>query len=231
MSRKRPYITVVANQKGGSGKSVFSVNIAVELSYKREEYTSLFRKKVKLTPSIPVLAIGLDPQNSLDSFNEMREIPNPHFVSASYNELKPIIEEATEKGYVHIVIDTPPHAHVANMDVLHVADLIVIPSKQGLFDADALNNDNVTNIILKKNHLFVPNMVRNAARAEDLRNYIQNSLEGSQVSKTSVGLRTAFEDALLEGKSIAEFSPESEPGVQEIRELMKEIKRKLKNGS
>lgn len=111
-----------ASQKGGSGKSMLSVNLGVYAEDCGET----------------VLIVDLDPQGSASTWHEVREDKAPHVIAADAKNLREIISSARTFGCTLVIIDTAPHANSEAAEAVSVADIIICPTRASLFDIASL---------------------------------------------------------------------------------------------
>ncbi|MGX9857642.1 AAA family ATPase (plasmid) [Limimaricola variabilis] len=116
---------VVNSQKGGAGKTTSAWNIAAAAA----------------GAGLKVLMIDLDPQQSLRHWWERREAEEPQMLAEDpgVSEL-PDIVKAASKQFDFLVVDTPPAAADWVVDVMKIADRIVIPVRASGVDLDALGD-------------------------------------------------------------------------------------------
>lgn len=121
----RMHTLVLNSQKGGAGKTTSSWNIAAAAA----------------DAGLKVLMIDLDPQQSLRHWWERREAEEPQMLAEdpSVSEL-PDIVKAASKQFDFLVVDTPPAADDWVVDVMAVADRIIIPVRASGVDLDALGD-------------------------------------------------------------------------------------------
>ena len=128
MSKKQAYIITVANQKGGSGKSTVSVNLAVKL----------------LEFSNKVLVMDTDPQKSIESFTNIRENEANSKKNLKYftltNRTGNIAESLKQfiELYEFIIIDTGGIDSQESRKAMLYADTIILPTTPSQFDVDVL---------------------------------------------------------------------------------------------
>jgi chromosome partitioning protein len=106
---------VIANQKGGSGKSTSTVHLAVAAEQADDG---------------PVVISDTDPQGStVDWFNQRKKagIDTPRYAPLPLSELTGYLQSLQAAGASYLFIDTAPSIGGVNPDLFAVADLILIP--------------------------------------------------------------------------------------------------------
>lgn len=114
-------VVVFASRKGGSGKSTLAAHLG---SYMAEN-------------ARPTLLIDADPQGSLALWHRVRgsrDLP----LHVGIKHLAATLAKARRAGAEWVLIDTPPNAEAPVAEAIWRADLVVIPMRAGLFDADAV---------------------------------------------------------------------------------------------
>ena len=117
---------VVANQKGGSGKSNSTVHLAVAAEQAGDG---------------PVLITDTDPQGSTgDWFNQRKGsgIDTPRYAPIALSDLSGNLRALREAGASYLFIDTAPSIGSVNAELFAVADLILIPLNPTPTDLRAL---------------------------------------------------------------------------------------------
>lgn len=117
---------VVANQKGGSGKSTSTVHLAVAAEQAGDG---------------PVVICDTDPQGStVDWFNQRKRagIATPRYAPLTLSQLPNELRRLKEAGASYLFIDTAPSIGSVNAELFAVADLILIPLNPTPTDLRAL---------------------------------------------------------------------------------------------
>jgi chromosome partitioning protein len=147
-------IIVVANEKGGSGKSTVAVNIAVGLRRLGSNVAA-----VDLDWRQGTLARYLENRQKWAS-KVGRELPMPHL--ASVDELHDLADQdqaadalfrrLSELARAHdfVVVDTPGHNHVLMAAVHALADILVTPMNDSLLDLDILGVVDVETLTVER---------------------------------------------------------------------------------
>jgi len=108
-----PKILTIASQKGGVGKSTLAVNLACSVSkYSR------------------TAIIDTDPQGTVAQLAKMYEGIDVLPYSNNINKL----------DYDVVFIDTPPYLFDHLEEILHISDVVIIPTKAGIADFLAIGN-------------------------------------------------------------------------------------------
>ena len=86
-------VIVLANQKGGAGKTTIAGHLAV---------------RAEEDGAGPVALVDTDPQGSLSAWWNERIAPTPVFASVTLENLAEHLKELAASGIKLVVIDTPP---------------------------------------------------------------------------------------------------------------------------
>lgn len=116
--KRKLKIFVIANQKGGCGKSTLCLHMASAVAA-RDHFVGL---------------MDLDPHANLTQWHGLRESGDPQLLQITIDELEAAIPQLEAGGLEYLFIDTPGFEHNDLSKAFSVADLIIIPSKSGPFD-------------------------------------------------------------------------------------------------
>lgn len=191
-------VITLAHQKGGVGKSTLAVNLAH--SFKDHAKTGI---------------IDLDAQGSIaETASKIEGVTLLPSYTAAYN-----------KEYSAIFIDTPPYLSDKLSQVFSVSDLILIPTKAGVYDVLACRKTValVSDAMKKKPDLkaaIVLNMINSSTT---LTNEVKEQLEGLgfPVLKTYITERVNFVRSIALPDGI--YSTGDNKAITEINNLTKEI--------
>ncbi len=215
-------IIAVCNQKGGSGKTTLSMQLAGTLA----------RRKNK------VLVVDADPQGTATRWAASADDENPFPVSVIglsaanekvHREVKKFVGD-----YDFIVIDCPPAADSpVPQSALLIADLAlvpIIPSPLDLWASVGIRQviENVSDI----NETLKARLVVNQCQPKT--NLAKDTLEvlpefGIPVCKNYLRQRTAYRQSAVFGQTVQDFGSKAKDAIQEIEALTKEILSILNN--
>ena len=109
---------VLANRKGGAGKTTLSAHLAVEASGRGA--------RSALT--------DIDPEGDLAEWWNLRSDEQPLFVQASAAGLRQVCKEIRNSGIDFLFVDTPPHDADSVKAVAGLADLVIVPAQPSPHD-------------------------------------------------------------------------------------------------
>ena len=220
-------VITIASRKGGAGKSLLSTHLSV----------------IAATPEAPALLIDTDPQSSLGVWYALRTDKTPLLApcpteddeeSARFEDrLAGILEDARQAGVERVIIDTPPYAKEGIKAAMKAADIVLVPTRPGVFDiaavaatldiADQAGKKPLTIINHappKRPQCAEPSIVAEA------RGLLANM--GAVVADCYVAERAPFGHSLISGHAVSEFEPKGK-AAKEIRALWNEIQTKKGN--
>lgn len=114
---------VLANMKGGVGKTLHAAHLSVELEAMGQG---------------PVAIMDLDPQGTFAGWWNDRKEQTPVFAKVNdHSELAAKHKSLRDAGFKWLIIDTPPQTAVINRAAIQLADLVIIPCKHGKGDIQA----------------------------------------------------------------------------------------------
>lgn len=203
---------VIANQKGGSGKSTLTVHLAAAAEYAGDG---------------PAIITDTDPQGSAgDWFNQRKRagLDTPRYAPIALGELDAKLKALEAAGAEYLFIDTAPSVGAVNEELLAIADLILIPLNPTPVDLRALVKG--LPLVRASNRPF--NFVLTRVRA-NLRNN-----EAAALALESLGLvistriheRLIFAETFAHGKTAFEIDPHG-IAAAEITNVWEAVKLKL----
>jgi chromosome partitioning protein len=203
----------VVSQKGGSGKSCNAAHLSVLAEQEGET----------------CVVVDLDDQANLVAFGEVRGEAAPDIAGALPSHLKKVLKAAADNGATIAFVDTPSKMDEAALAAIRAADLILVPTRCGLFDLVAIR-DTVKVLQLAgrlKDAVAVVNDF-DAKHRETVVAEVTAELKkfGLAVVPVSIPHRTPLETALKMGKGITEAQPKS-VAAAEMRELWAFLKKRL----
>lgn len=188
---------LITHQKGGVGKSTLTFNMA-----------SILKDDVKTA------IIDFDLQGSLYKSRHNSEIP-------VFN--KDYIENINDLDYDFIFIDTPPYLTEELHKLCKLADVIIIPTKTGIYDLLAIEETiNIIKQVGKEDKsLIVFNMVKpNTTLTTEMQEAIENY--NISVAETKISDLVAFTRSAL-NKGVED----SQKAYTQIESLTREVLSKI----
>lgn len=204
---------VIANQKGGSGKSTLTVHLAAAAEHAGDG---------------PVILTDTDPQGTAgDWFNQRKKagIDTPRYAPLALEALPERLQALDAAGAAHLFIDTAPSVGAVNAELFANADLILIPLNPTPADLRALVKGLPLIRASNKPFSFVLTRVR-----PNLRNN-----EGTAMALDALGLvipqrmheRVIYAETFAHGKTALELEPNG-VAAQETNALWQAVKDKMK---
>ncbi len=176
-------------QKGGTGKSTLAAHLAVEACR---------------TGPKPVVLIDLDPQASLRRWYEKRAAEQPVMIHLGASNLGHVLDACRRDDIGLVIIDTAPHAFEQAAAAATAADLVIIPTRPGVMDIEAI--DATVDIVNGVNAEGV--IVINATRPRgtmtaEARQAL--TIYELPICPTAIVQRAALADALIDGRGVQEL--------------------------
>lgn len=210
------HIITVAQQKGGSGKTTVSANLAIGF----------------LRLGHRVALVDTDPQGSLGRWFMTRldtaagPVDKLHFATSSAWGIPYEVRNLSQTHDI-VIIDTPPKADSDLRPALRVADLVIVPvsvshvdlwATEGVLDL-ARREDKEAMIILNRARHNTRLGAEVAAAADRL---------SARIAQTSLANRVVYAETLGRGRGAAEGR--KTPAQAEIDALTSEVAQVLANG-
>ncbi|WP_310099608.1 ParA family protein [Sphingomonas sp. BE138] len=183
-------VLAVASQKGGSGKTTLAGHLAVQ---------------AERAGAGPVALLDLDPQGTLADWAAARGQQPPAFAPTGTARLAPDLDTLREQGVRLAVIDTPPALTVAIQAAIHLAELIVVPTRPSPHDLHAVGGTVELCERSGKPLLFVVNAATPHARITS-DTAIALSQHGT-VAPITVHQRTDYAASMADGRTVMEVDP------------------------
>jgi len=205
---------VIANQKGGSGKSTITVHLAAAAEHAGDG---------------PVVISDTDPQGTAaDWFNQRKKagIDTPRYAPLALAELDGRVAALNDAGAAYLFIDTAPSIGAVNAELFALADIILIPLNPTPADLRALVKGLPLVRQSGKPFQFVLTRVRPNLRNND----------GAAVALDALGLvlttrmheRVIYAETFAHGKTALETDTKG-VAAEEARALWAEIKGKIES--
>ncbi|OOF41011.1 partition protein [Rodentibacter rarus] len=206
-------VIAVLSQKGGSGKSTISINIARSLQLR----------------GYNVALIDTDPQASAREWNALS---NEDFFPV-YGCDKGISEKEIkhlEKVADFLLIDGAPRIEKSMTDAIRLADYILIPLKPSQFDIWACK-DSIELVQTRmqiddklKSGLVLSQVNKKTNLAKEVIQFIQENFE-IPLLQHSTGSRISYAEVLSSGGTV--FESQSKEAKEEINQITNEILKEL----
>lgn len=203
---------VIANQKGGSGKSTLTVHLAAAAEAANDG---------------PVIITDTDPQGTAgDWFNQRKKagIDTPRYAPIALPELSDKVQALDSAGASYLFIDTAPSVGAVNAELFAAADMILIPLNPTPADLRAL----VKGLpLIKKSgkpFTFVLTRVRPNLRNNDGTAMALEAL--GLVLPTRMHERVIYSETFAHGRTALEIDPGSTAG-QEVAALWLAVKERI----
>ena len=205
-----PVFAIVGN-KGGAGKTTLSVNLAS--AFNRSTSTAL---------------VDADPQGSSLQWRVISGNDDAITVFKAEDNLQQQID-MLQADFDHVFIDCPPSVHAQQTDaVLKFCNAVLIPVQPSPMDLwatvhieQAISESLDVNPTLKSMMIInqmearttMSKLVREALRQIDL-----------PVADTAIRRRAVYRHSILYGKTVFEMGSQGRAAVEEIEQLIEEIK-------
>jgi chromosome partitioning protein len=204
------HIVSVVGQKGGLGKTLVGLGLAV----------------AGVSKGYSVCVLDLDPQRTAANWGERRGNESPAVVACQVGALPAALEAAEAEGAALCVIDTPGKSNDVAVAAAKVAGLVILPIAPTVFDVETLPHvAEILTLAGSPRSLVVVNRAppsgrRHVETAEAV------AAMGFDVSPHVLYQRAAHVDAGNIGQAAVEFAPDSK-AAQEMLVLYSAVTRIL----
>ena len=214
-----PMVIAIVQSKGGAGKTSLTVHLACALGGQRADDSDV-RKRVAL--------VDLDPLQSLTKWFDLRESRlGPDARLTIYTGIGWRAQAEIDRAKLDseiVLIDAPPQDEVALRTAVRASSVTIVPMQLSPMDLWA-TWPTLELIAREGGHaLIVLNRVPPRARIADAL-VADMTRAGMPICRSSLGNRTAFVAAMIDGRGVTETEPRS-AAATEIRLLADEVMRK-----
>lgn len=196
-------------QKGGTGKTTISLNLAVVLSSTKN-----------------TVLLDIDPQASAAKWGDRRVSAEPSIRAIQASRLDTTLEELRSASTDWVIIDTAPHSERDALIAARMADLVLVPCRPGILDLDAMR---ITADLLELSKQKGIAVLNGCPATGSLAHEASTVLEGMgfEVCPIKLGYRAAFTHSLTAGLGVGEYEPQGK-AAHEIRRLRKWLEKRLR---
>ena len=197
------------SQKGGSGKTTISLNLAIAATLK----------------GLNTVVIDLDPQQSAARWSRLRHTDAPVILSGHGPNLAELVERALMGGADLAIIDTAPKSESASLTAAKLADLVLIPCQPSSLDLDAIADSVNIATLASKPSVFVLNNCRASSSLAD-EAFDALTAYRMPIAPVRLGSRVAFVKSLSDGKGVLEFDA-SGAAAREVTQLYRDVMKRV----
>ena len=197
-------VITVAQQKGGTGKTMLAANLAAVFALTRR-----------------VAVLDIDPQHSLKRWNALRLARTEPATAITFSDLSGwrLAGELERLRRAHdvVLVDSPPQVDADARRAIRGANLVVVPVQPSPPDIWAAEGTLKLAAEEKRPVCLVLNRVGTASRIRDTTDR-ELRARGLAALSTTLGNRAAFSHAFVEGLGGTEAAPRSQAAA-ELRAL------------
>jgi chromosome partitioning protein len=222
------HVIVLASQKGGSGKTTLTGNLAIA---------------AELAGHGPAVLIDTDPQGSLAAWWNVRKSESPVFAAMTAKErekesgeegmkekggvaaeLKSKLASLEEAGYALAFVDTPPAIADAIKAVMEQAHLVLIPTRPSPHDLRAVGS--TVGLVQEQGKPFVFVVTQAKANTRLVVQAMAALSAHGTVAPAIVHDRIDYAASMIDGRTVQETDPHSRSAA-EIGELWEFVHERL----
>lgn len=190
----------ILSQKGGSGKTTLTANLAVA-GYLKKKSCAI---------------IDIDPQASSTAWGDSRD-GEPVVISAQPARLQNVLETCRRHHADIVFIDTAPHAENAALMAARAADIVLIPCRPSVLDLRAIGaSANIAQLAGKPAWVVLNQVPARGTLAAEAAEALQAA--SIELAPVQMGNRISYVHAFTAGQGVLEYEARSKAG-EEIRRL------------
>jgi chromosome partitioning protein len=188
--KAKMHVLVIANQKGGVGKSTLAANFAVA---------------AEAAGKGPAVLIDTDPQGTLSAWWNAREAETPDFSPTTIEELPQKLRELEGAGFAIAIIDTPPAITEAIRAVLEKAHLVVIPVRPSPHDLRAVGS--TVDLVQREGKPFVFALTQAKPNTRLTVTGVASLSAHGEVAPAIIHDRVDYAGSMIDGRTVQETDP------------------------
>ena len=200
---------VLANQKGGVGKTTLAAHLAVAAERAGDG---------------PCVLIDTDPQASLAAWWNGRAAETPAFAPVTLQELAGKLEALSQAGYAYAFIDTPPAITESIRTVVAQADFVLIPTRPSPHDLRAVGNTVELALVAHRPLAFAVTQAKPNSRLTVQAMAVLS--EHGVVAPSIVHDRVDYAASMIDGRTVLEIDPKGR-SAGEMAELWLFVKARM----
>ena len=189
-------------RKGGTGKTTLAVHMAV----------------AAVQAGHRVLLVDTDPQSSAADWWRVRAGETPELVECEAARVPDVLRAARKDGISLTVIDTRPSVEADTAALARLADLVLTPTRPAILDLRAIG---ATVDVVRASRARAAIVINGAPPSRGgleaaLTTEARQALESYRVpvAPVAIGLRAALSHALVDGRAVTEFEPDSKAAAE-----------------
>lgn len=200
LSRVHMFTVSLIGQKGGTGKTVAAIGLAV----------AAFRA------GLSTVLIDLDPQATASKWKDRRQDENPAVVSAQASRLQPVLDASRKAGVDLAIIDTAGRSDDSALTAARAADLVLIPCRPHMVEIETLAAVKDLLMLAGNPAAFVllngihPSATKQANEARDL---VQHAF-GLHSCPVHLCHRSSYAEAPTTGSTPQELDPDGKAAAE-----------------
>ena len=193
------------NQKGGAGKSMLAISLAVAAERAGEK----------------VCVVDLDPQGTCANWYNIRTAETPIVVAPPVIHLNiaDLFARLKAEGFSLIVVDTKGEESHGTRGAMQAADLCLIPLRPAGPDLHAVRPTVDTLRGMGKTFALIVNQALPNKKSKLTAALMTALSHDGMVVPVAIATRASFQKAYSLGQAVTEFEPEGGAGSEEIAEL------------